>query len=167
MGASVGYQSEQAQALITLDQLGEEGWHELTYCYRNQGQQILDRTLRIPSANEGPVIEATMKNSQGQKTLLLFSVFFEDGTWGVPPDVDLEQLNRDQHKDQTLTGRLTERVAPTITFASSSEKHERALQCQLLLQCDDPEQHREDVMQLHLQTREAFRQKWLQNRSGN
>ena len=75
------YQKANAHALVTLDQLGESGWHELTYCYHGSGWQIDTRTKLYDAVFDGAHVLAELGQESGEQTILLFSVFFEDGTW--------------------------------------------------------------------------------------
>lgn len=161
------YQKDNAQALITLDQLGESGWHELTYCYHGSGWQIDTRTNLYDADSDGAYVLVELSRKSGEQAILLFSVFFEDGTWGTPPDVMMDKINDVDLKPGFL-GRMQNRVDPTITFGSEDAGHDRALQCQTLLSFNGQlaDGLLEELLVLHLSTRKIFREQWLGHYQG-
>lgn len=159
------YQTPQNSAIVSCDQLGETQWHELTFCYRNQGCRILERTVLEEEPGMGPFAVAKLQKSDGEESLLVFSVFFEDGSWARPPEVNLPRLNQKTTMDYNAGDRLFQKFDPAAWFADPQTGHERAIQCQVLL--TGPDCHREATIQeaitLHLATRESFRTAWNQH----
>ncbi len=161
------YQKDGTTALVSFDQLGEDQWHELTYCYRNLDWTIRSRT-EYEDRDGGSYIVAELRKDSGEVALLVFSVFFEDGTWATPPAVDLARLNR-----KRATGVLEnamQRIGPdklaSADFASTSRGHNRAIQCQVLVTSSDSDVRAEldSAIQLHLESRQRFRSLWLDDK---
>lgn len=159
------FQNDGNSAIVSCDQLGETQWHELTFCYRNQGCQVTERTvLEGDKANE-PFAVAKLQKDDGEDSLLVFSVFFEDGSWARPPEVNLPRLNQKTTMDYNAGDRLFQKFDPIAWFADPQTGHERAIQCQVLV--SGPECHSEDAIKdaiaLHLATRASFRTAWMKH----
>ena len=156
------YRTHDLTAVVSFDQLGEDQWHELTYCYRNQNRTIEQREIYQDSDDGGQYVVATLKDSQQQLAVLVFSVFFEDGQWGQPPAVNISNLNV-KNRNPGIADRMQERVDPTISFENLSGSHDRALQCQVLVPCtqDNASETIDRAISLHLETRRCFRNCWL------
>lgn len=56
------------------------GWHELTFCYRAIGWQMVQRSSYAPTNGDAPIIYALFTNESGQHGLLAFTGFNADGT---------------------------------------------------------------------------------------
>jgi hypothetical protein len=160
------YTRQNNVAIVSFDQLGENQWHELTYCYRNQNRTIEQRDVFEDPESGGKFVVATMRGQQGDLAVLVFSVFFEDGQWATPPGVNLGLLNAkkpgEQH-DDTIADRARRRFQPTITFDGADAGHDRALQCQVLIGCDEAHLQAtiDSAIELHLASRSRFRDHWL------
>jgi len=156
------YRTHDLVAVVSFDQLGEDQWHELTYCYRNQNRTIEQREIYQDSDDGGQYVVATLKDSQQRLAVLVFSVFFEDGQWARPPVVNISNLNV-KNRNPGIAGRLQERVDPTISFENLSGSHDRALQCQVLVPCNEQNVSAttDRAISLHLETRRCFRNCWL------
>lgn len=160
------YQRDSQTAIVSFDQLGESQWHELTYCYRNQDWTIADRIAYADPEDGSPYIVARLEKNSGAKALLVFSVFFEDGSWATPPHVNLSHLNSKSLRPG-LNDRIHERFNPIIMFADDDSRHTRALQCQVLVSGGEPAEPAivDAAVNLHLASRSQFRNNWLQSRS--
>jgi hypothetical protein len=156
------YRTHDLVAVVSFDQLGEDQWHELTSCYRNQNRTIEQREIYQDSVDGGQYVVATMKDSQQQLAILVFSVFFEDGQWAQPPAVNIRNLNVTT-RNPGIGARLQERVDPIISFENLSGSHDRALQCQVLVPCNEHNVSAttDRAILLHLETRRHFRKRWL------
>ena len=162
------YQKDGATALVSFDQLGEDQWHELTYCYR-----ILDWTIHSRTEYEdndgGAYIVAELRKDPNEVALLVFAVFFEDGTWSSPPVVDLTSLNQWKQATGAIEKaifRFATAPIPGPLFVSPTSGHTRALQCQVLVSNhrSDTWADKEAAVELHLQSRRHFRAQWLDSR---
>jgi hypothetical protein len=156
------YRTNDLFAAVSFDQLGEDQWHELTYCYRNQGRTIEHREVYLDPEDGGQYVVVTLKDPDQQFAVLIFSVFFEDGQWGQPPLVNISNLNV-KTRNPGAADLLLERVNPTLTFENLSGSHDRALQCQVLVPCDelDISTTVDSAISLHLETRKHLRNLWL------
>lgn len=56
------------------------GWHELTFCYRGIGWQMVQRSYHVPANGDAPIVYALFTNENGQHGLLAFTGFNADGT---------------------------------------------------------------------------------------
>ena len=149
-------------ALVTLDQLGLNHWHELTHCYQGNGWILTERT--IDSERNGPesipweYVTAHFKKASGQEAVLVFSTFYEDGT---PADALRIGIDHDWNKSTDFTDRLLGRV----NHSNHEKPHSRALQCQVFVPLSpysSPEIIRA-VTELHLVSRVCFRDAWLEH----
>jgi hypothetical protein len=156
------YARENNLAIVSFDQLGENQWHELTYCYRNQNRTIEKRDVYEDPNTRGKFVVATMRGEPGDLAVLVYSVFFEDGQWATPPSVNLGLLNTKKSRD-TLVGRAQQRFQPIIDFTDADVGHERALQCQVLVGCDEASLQSaiNSAIEMHLKSRSRFRDFWL------
>jgi hypothetical protein len=155
------FSAGQTTAVVSFDQLGEAGWHELTFCYRNQNRSIEQRETLKPAEEDGEFVVARMRDEAGALAILVFSVFYEDGTWATSPTIDIRAVNTTRTTDEVnFTDRFQWRFAPP-TYSDAG--HERALQCQVLVSCTEPDVQSQvdSAVALHLATRKIFRQEWL------
>jgi hypothetical protein len=158
------YQKDGMTALVSFDQLGEDQWHELTYCYRGLHWVIDERIVRIDEEPIAPFVVAVLSKGNGDRAVLVFSIFYEDGTWASPPDVNLLSLNRNR-QNHGVFGKTIDRFVAPITRSESQSGSTRALQCQVFA----PSNSRaalaiseiDRCIQLHLITRQQFLQHWL------
>lgn len=161
--------NDKTAAIVSFDQLGGDQWHELTYCYRILDWTIHNRT-EYEDADGGAYIVAELRKEPNEVALLVFSVFFEDGTWATPPTVNLNNLNQWNQATGVLD-KATERIAPpqfqAPRFTSPSSGHTRALQSQVLVANADSniESRLSAAIELHLESRQRFRSEWLAFRS--
>ncbi len=168
------YEKDGVTALVSFDQLGEDHWHELTYCYRILDWVIDERSIQTDESSAGKYVVAQMSKEDGQHGLLVFSVFFEDGKWDVPPDFELSVVNRfihEQEKERDLIGSIAGRVQPpeipNIAPARNETAIRRALQCQVFISSFNPDSpsQLDAAIQLHLESRRHFRTEWLETRN--
>lgn len=154
------YQKDGITALVSFDQLGEDQWHELTYCYRGLDWTMKDRRIMSGIAGNEYFVVAEMRKENEEHGLLIFSAFFENGEWAPPPSVDIPQLN---FRPEGAFGKTWERLDPIVKYAESTSTHTRALQCQVLVSSTKPiaESVVSSTIELHLQSRKHFRSQWL------
>ena len=149
-------------ALLTLDQLGLNHWHELTHCYQGNGWILTERT--IDSERNGPesipweYVTAHLKKTSGQEAVLVFSTFYEDGT---PADALRIGIDHDWNKSIDFTDRLIGRA----NHRYNQKPHSRALQCQVLVPLSENQSPEivQTVTALHLESRSRFRDAWLEH----
>ena len=160
------YQKDSTTALVSFDQLGEDRWHELTYCYRILDWVLDDRSIQTDKSSAGKYVLARMSKEGGQHGLLVFSVFFENGEWDLPPDFELSLVNSFT-QDQGLIGRMARRFRPPEIPQGVPARNEtaiqRALQCQVFIATAKPISGSlvADTIELHLQSRKQFQSHWL------
>jgi hypothetical protein len=157
------YARENFTAIVSFDQLGENQWHELTYCYRNQDWSIEDRTLFVESEKSAAYAVARLRRGSDEYAILVFSVFFEDGSWAAPPDVNLPLMNRANLRDPSLSDKVQMKFDPLIVFPDQNSGHTRALQCQCLVvgSTSFTQPAIDATVRLHLESRQRLRQHWL------
>jgi hypothetical protein len=160
------YRNGSQSVVVACDQLGESDWHELTYCYRNQNRIVVERTVQVDPADGSPFVTAQLKSEDGSLAALAFSVFYEDGEWTHPPAVNLDSLNQKPIQD-TFAGRYHERLQQIVIPDSRNTQHDRAIQCQVLIECTEQtvQETMQAAMQLHLESRRRFRSEWLKHRA--
>jgi hypothetical protein len=158
------FQQRDANALVTMDQLGLDHWHELTHCYEGQGWEIEDRRI-VESVHEGSTtpwdyVVARMKKPPGEYGLVVFSTFFEDGS-----PAEALKMGPDHSWEPPEQFRL--RVQDRFQIPVPAADHTRALQCQVLCQSTAPfsEDTVAGIIELHKQTRQQFRLAWLKYRN--
>lgn len=133
--------------IVCFDQVGFMGWHELTMCYEATGWTASNRTLKTsnsPQTGEWHSVCVELAKPQNEKALLIYSIFDGMGSPKKPPE---------------LTG--------YVPGSGLSSEAKRCLQCQVML----PYQGKlsgellDIAHQLHVATRELFREEWLKQRS--
>lgn len=148
-------QKDQHQVLVSFDQVGFMGWHELTLCYEAIGWVLNDRQVRTveqsPSEDVWSYVQAQFEQQTGERTVLMYSIFNGGGDSVVPSN----DLN---HTTGVLDRLKQAGGARKKTGAEAS----RCLQVQLLIPSGKqfPEEYREEMAQLHFATREIFRSHW-------
>ena len=159
------YGRNNQNAIVSFDQLGEDQWHELTYCYRTQDWVIVQRDVYEDLEQGGQYIAVKMHREDGELAVLVFSVFFEDGQWAVPPTVNLSRMNEFNPANPRLGDRMRGRVDPISSFAEPVSGHDRALQCQVLISCNETNfaETLDSAVHLHLESRLRFRAGWLKH----
>jgi hypothetical protein len=150
--------------------LGEDRWHELTYCYRILDWVIDDRSIQKDEPSAGKYVVARMSKEDGQQGLLVFSVFFENGEWDLPPDFEVSLVNAfasDQGLIGRVAGRFQQPEIPQVASTADKADSRRALQCQVFISSFDPDSpsQLDAAIQLHLESRRHFRTEWLETRN--
>ena len=148
-------QKDQGQVLVSFDQVGFMGWHELTQCYEATGWTLSERQVRTsgqsPSAFDWSYVQAQLEKPSGERAVLMYSIFNGDGDTVLPVDAP--------NKTEGIFDRLTQARG---TRKEASAEASRCLQVQLLIPSGKllPEEDREEMSRLHLETREILRRHW-------
>ena len=170
------YQFNSMTAIVAFDQADWRSWHELTVCYQAIGWQLVNRQ-RIKATSGSDVeptstrldqVIAVLEKPPLQKATLLFSLFDQEGKIIPPPEIGMPGTQTEQAPkgiSQTLMDRFTYEL-PVGAMESAGQTYDRILQCQVFVQHEDPlrEEQIQQLSQLHLATREIFRQAWLTSR---
>lgn len=154
-------EEQQLSARVSLDQSTFHGWHELTQCYEGIGWTLEDRqVIQRKGPDSWPLVVAKIRNQQGDFGLLIFSLFFEDGTFVFPIDYDLIDK-----PDSTLAGRFMNRDRNSRRKTNSSSLE--ALQCQTLAVASRAFSNEDidSVIDLHTLSRKSLLAGWLDSRS--
>ena len=131
---------------MSFDQLGLRGWHELTECYTAIGWTVTERIpSRSDAANNWQYIVARLQRDT-QRATLVYSIFDGAGNPMQTPDDSPSWLEQRQ-----VWGNDTLRETM------------RTLQAQVLIAHagDLPEELEQEIIQLHLVTRDRFKSEWL------
>jgi hypothetical protein len=151
---SWNYSNTPLVSIVSFDQAGFADWHELTVCYRAIDWQMKDRRI-IPAvsgtAGSWNVVLAEFERQSGDRALLAFSLFNQDGQPIESPDSDFKNT------EGTILDRFQGRVNPR-------QFHISALQTQVFVQHHSvlSEESVQEIIELHLQTRDRFREVWLE-----
>lgn len=143
------YERNGQQAIVSLDQLGESRWHELTHCYRNLDYAVSNR--EVCSGDTGYYVVADLQKPNDDRWLVYCS-FSLNGYFLRPPEVNLSALNQLIPRGgaiQTLQRRLT----PFMD--SETANHGRVLQCQVVTAADET-QGIQPTLELHRMAREQL-----------
>lgn len=153
-------------SLVAFDQLGDSQWHELTHCYYNQGWKVALRTIVNETDDQWPYVVAEFEKGPRERAVLVFSLFYEDGSPASPPSVNLLRLNSGSRKPG-FTERAHDRVDPVIEYDNPFAVHSRVLQSQVFVPGVTTEfaETRQAAIELHLQARILFRGHWLKHAS--
>jgi exosortase len=87
----------QTPALVSCDFAYPNGWHELSVCYRGIGWEVLSRqvvSLASPATSAGnqwPLVELTLRKSDGQYAVVAFCGFDADGNSISPPSLNFAE----------------------------------------------------------------------------
>lgn len=164
------FQQENLNALVTFDQANFAHWHDLTVCYEGIGWTLEHKSTVAPelpatSASSTadsyksvawPYVVARLQKPGNVEALLVFSLFFDDGDPVDARDYDLATSAADGI-ERMLAGRLeTDRRISSVASIR---------QCQVFVPFSGAiTQAQIDLaVELHFQTREAFRTHWLQH----
>jgi len=149
---------------VSLDQADWTSWHDLSICYTGAGWEVANyEALEIPE-KEGfwHAVTLDLKKSGGRKGLVIFCNFGSDGT-----PMDSAMVRSDDAGSGTglldvLSGRLNGNTANPL---NKKWGHERVLQTQVVLfyQGILTSEQREQLLDLHLESRNVFRDLWLQH----
>lgn len=160
------YSRGNTTAIVSLDQLGWNQWHELTSCYVNFDWEIVQRSVVTQDALISVCTE--MKRKTGERGFLAFTEFFEDGTCLQPPYADMTRLNKPV-ADRGVLENFRDRFLPVLSGTENPSGHSRMLQSQVFVVLPTPgtdvEQTEfvEPIMALHRMTTSRFKDLWLQH----
>jgi len=152
-------QKDQRQVLVSFDQVGFMGWHELTQCYEATGWTLSDRQVQpaahSPSSDNWSYVQARLGKPSGERAVLMYSIFNGDGDAVAPVD----------DPNQTAGFFDRQKQAP-VTRRKASAEASRCLQVQLLIPSGKqfPEAYREELSRLHFETREIIRRHWIERK---
>ncbi|MBC7965079.1 MAG: exosortase U [Fuerstia sp.] len=154
---SWNYTNGTLNSIVAFDQATWMNWHDLTSCYQSSGWQVSKRDIVDENEIVGdwPCVVAEFQKDGNDRGYLLFSMFYDDG---VP--VDPRNSDYDRPDQDALGDRFKRRISQNEARSSG-----RSFQCQFFLRHRDdlaPEEKKQ-IMQLHLESREQFRNNWLQH----
>jgi hypothetical protein len=122
------YQRSGATALVSFDQADWHGWHELTECYLANGWTMDQRTTGsdlLPPDKDWSYVCASLKRSDTDRCLVVFSMFFEGGN----PVEPRGSLFGQRYGDDTFAERMQRRAEYNPAAAELTGM--RAFQCQV------------------------------------
>ena len=152
------FQKNQREVVVSFDQVGFMGWHELTQCYQATGCTLADRKVMSGKKDRATAtwdyVQATLMRASGEQDVLMYSIFNGLGETVEPPGSTLPE------NSNGLFDRLSRKNGLKL---GTNPESSRCLQVQLLIP-GGKEMSDEDhaaLEQLHFQTREIFRQHWM------
>ena len=140
-------------ATVSFDQANSyNGWHELSECYSAQGWTLESREI-FDESGDWPFVVSRFSKSPSLHNVIVFSLFFNDGTPVEPPDFTINQA---VNRDMSLVEKLGYR-------ATRSGRTDRSRQCQVLVTQTQPisEDQEKQAVELHLATRASVLEQWL------
>lgn len=155
------YSQNGLNARASFDQIPKKGWHELSQCYRGNGWIVEDRRLLEPDEGEEfpwICVVVKLKSPMGVPATLVFSIFDQFGE-PIDPATGAELSN----ELTAIFSRRTRRVSK-----NKYPNGRACLQCQLLVTGPNAEvlgAEQNDIVQLHLATRQRFKEVWLRSDS--
>ena len=155
---SWSFQKAALSAYVAFDQAGFVHWHDLTVCYQGLGWTINTKSVQsdTDTMKKWPVVVAHLKKPDESSAMLVFSLFFDNGD---PVDARGYEVAKSAEQGwKQLVGARFDRNRRTSTVASIR-------QCQVFVPYSGrltPEIEA-SIVNLHLQSREAFRSKWLKD----
>lgn len=153
---SWGFQKDGLSACVAFDQAGFAHWHDLTVCYQALGWTMSSKSVLSSTAetDQWPVVVARIRKPDGSTAILLFSLFFDNGDPVDARGYDVARTAEEGFK-RLLSGRF-DRNRRTSQVASIR-------QCQVLVPYAETltSDMENNIINLHLQSRESFRKKWL------
>ena len=153
------YANGALNSTVTLDQANFEHWHDLTVCYQALGWTVTDRRVADghSQSEDWPCIVAQMKKSQTESAMLVFSLFFDDGDPVNARDYE-NAATTPKDLGQLLGSRFGDKPRRTSSVAG-------VRQCQVLVPYEGSlgSEAESRIIDLHLQTREVFRDKWVKH----
>lgn len=157
------YTNGTQNCVVTFDQADFTTWHELTICYRATGWELTKREVvsrESTAIGRWDIVIAHFKRGSLEKAVLMFSLFNADGRPVQSPDFgDISTMT----DDVNLWERFQHRIA------ADPESYERVLQCQVFvpLQQNLSGESIENLLLMHNDTRERFRDVWTKHHPGN
>ena len=156
------YRSQTTAAVVSFDQAGYTGWHELSDCYVANGWTHVSRNTFAPLGEEWPCVISEFTNSREELAFVVFSLFFDDGTPVFPPAYDLSKPAEEQGGFLNKFGNRFSELHP------SQQRQDPTRQCQVFIAGQNiPESVRNDALQLHLETRKSFLNCWKENQTNS
>lgn len=155
---SWSFQQDALSAHVAFDQAGFMHWHDLTVCYQGLGWTMTTKSVQSDTdeLDRWPVCVAHFKKPDGSEAMLVFSLFFDNGDPVDPRGYEV--ANSAEEGLRRLLGARFARDMRTSKVASIR-------QCQVFVPYSGrltPEIE-DSIVNLHLQSREAFRNKWLEH----
>jgi len=151
------YVSDFGGAVVSFDQAGYTGWHELSDCYVATGWKHVSRKIIQLEDNDWPCVASIFEKPSGQQALVVFSLFFDDGMGVVPPNYDLSQPD---NGNRGILDRFGDRMSD---LHPSHQRQDPTRQCQVFVvgrQIGDT--LTKEVIDLHVSTRAKFLAYWRQ-----
>jgi hypothetical protein len=156
------YSKDGRTAGVCFDQLGLNDWHELTVCYQALGWRLVDRSVQTArlreAAEDWKYVVATLENATGQQAILVFSLFYDDGSPVEPETAALSLFEATQPESTrpTMAERIFRNPQPRVV-------HTRSLQCQVFAEVRSTHTDElKNIIELHIASRLSFRQTWLE-----
>ena len=153
------YRCENNSAIVAFDQAAFRGWHELSQCYSAQGWILESRSIHENKSDEWHYVVSEFSKPPNESALVVFSLFFEDGSAVKPPELSINQaIRRNMSWLEQIDDRLDNMKAkPT----------DPTLQCQAFVPTTGPIDPAvlQQTIQLHLDSRKLFVKEWLLQRS--
>lgn len=148
-------------AIVAFDQADWKSWHELTICYQ-ANDWILQRRVVIEQTDGWDVVVAQFQRQNGERSALMFSLFADDGEPVAPPGITASGLPGLQNGLLQLPesdwGQIF-RDRLNMKHYAAGRLHQCQVFCPLARECDRATlQH---LLELHLQSRQIFRDRWL------
>ena len=143
-------------ARVAFDQIPKKGWHELSSCYRGNGWTLVNRNVVEAYGGSGEswnYVVTILRLPTGEKAVLAFSIFDQYGDAIQPPE--------DLTKPSDVVSMIRDRIDRTDQRLYPDGRS--CLQCQVLADIGEVEDSEAvaAVAQLHLASREIFRNTWL------
>ncbi len=153
------YSNGELTGTVSFDQAEFEHWHDLTVCYQANGWSPKERHV-VEKEVDGivwPCVVVRLQKENDESALLVFSLFFDDGD-----PVDAQAYVGQRPSDEGFLKNLVTRMNNKKTRNSTVSG---VRQCQVLTPYSGQlsSQSETDILDLHNQTRAAFRRTWLQS----
>lgn len=161
---SWNYSLGPCNAFVSVDQAQWVAWHELSGCYVANGWTIADRTVYEVDDPRGGIwhcVVVDLQKGTFDRGMLCFSLFGSDGTAmeALYEGKPFERLSADPDADADTP---TTAQTPVPARRWQRQEFERVIQTQAFYSWsgDLPGKTRQDLIRLHLASREVFRQHW-------
>ena len=155
---SWGFQKDALSAHVGFDQAGFMHWHDLTVCYQGLGWTMISKSVRsdTDTMDTWPVVVAHFRKPDESAAIVVFSLFFDNGDPVDPRGYEV--ANSADQGWKRLLGARFDRNKRTGTVASIR-------QCQVFVPYSGKLSTKIEtsIVSLHMQSREAFRKKWLEH----
>jgi len=157
------YSKGSCTAFVSLDQAPWVAWHELSACYVANGWKIADRTVYEVDDPAGGVwhcVVVDLQKGNFDRGLLCFSLFGSDGT-AMEALYQGKPFERFTREADATTAAQT----PVPAQRWQRQEFERVIQTQVFYAWSGemPQVLRRDLIELHLDSRELFRERWSEH----